>query len=64
MFVCLVGWLVGWSVGWLVGWFGSDHAESSVLTLSVNPSQVASGWVGRLVGRMVGLGRTRLGRVF
>ena len=41
-------------VSWLVGWFGSDQAGSCVLTQSVNPSQVESGWVGWLVGWLAG----------
>jgi hypothetical protein len=65
--------MVGWLVGWLV-WVGPGWV--ACLTQSVNPSQVESGWVDWLVGRLVGwlagwlvgclvdLARTRLGRVF
>jgi hypothetical protein len=37
-----------------VGWFWS-HQAGCVLTQSVNPSQVESGWVGWLVGWLDGL---------
>ena len=39
---------LGWLVGCLAGWFGSDQAGSCVLTQSVDPSQVESGWVGSI----------------